>query len=73
MEAENRSGLVSQSDMTVKAETLTVQFGTKLPQRTQKSFKGEILNSFFFDIFHFQMKCTINFFYFSNCAIPLSR
>lgn len=75
MEAENRSGLVSQSDMTVKAETLTVQFGTKLPQRTQKSFYGGNLELFFFffHTFHFQMKCTINLFYFSNCAIPLSR
>lgn len=35
-ETENRSGPVPQSDMTVKAETLTVQFGTKHPQRTQK-------------------------------------
>lgn len=71
MEAENRSGLVSRSVMTVKAETLTVQFGTKRPQRTQKSFMGEILNSLFFDTSHFQKKCTINFSYFSKRAIPL--
>lgn len=58
--------------MAVKAETLTVQFGTKLPQRTQKSFeRGK--SFLFFDTFKKNLWKLLFFFPLATSSILNSK